>query len=51
MEKKYDARVFATLRGMLETPIPPKRQIGFHAQMKVVRQGRAKGKMAVSNRI
>jgi ORF6N domain len=34
MEKRYDARfqaVFATLRQMLETPIPPKKQIGFHA--------------------
>jgi ORF6N domain len=34
MEKRYDAKfhaVFATLRQMLETPIPPRRQIGFHA--------------------
>jgi len=33
MEKRYDAKfhaVFATLRQMLEAPIPPKRQIGFH---------------------
>jgi phage regulator Rha-like protein len=33
MEKRYDAKfhaVFATLRQMLETPIPSKRQIGFH---------------------
>ena len=32
MEKRYDSKfhaVFATLRQMLETPIPPKRQIGF----------------------
>lgn len=35
MEKRYDSQfhaVFATLRQMLETPIPRKRQIGFHAQ-------------------
>jgi hypothetical protein len=37
MEKRYDSKfhaVFATLRQMLETPIPPKRQIGFHTQSK-----------------
>lgn len=37
MEKRYDSKfhaVFATLRQMLETPIPPKRQIGFHARGK-----------------
>ena len=35
MEKRYDSKfhaVFATLRQMLETPIPTKRQIGFHAR-------------------
>ncbi|HUI52758.1 MAG TPA: ORF6N domain-containing protein [Terriglobales bacterium] len=35
MEKRYDSKfqaVFATLRQMLETPIPPKRQIGFHTR-------------------
>jgi len=35
MEKRYDSRfqaVFATLRQMLESPIPPKRKIGFHAK-------------------
>jgi hypothetical protein len=34
MEKRYDSRfhaVFATLGQMLETPIPPKRHIGFHS--------------------
>jgi hypothetical protein len=34
MERKYDARfraVFATIKQMLETPIPPKRAIGFHS--------------------
>ena len=33
MEKRYDSKfhaVFATLRQMLETPIPAKKQIGFH---------------------
>lgn len=37
MEKRYDSKfhaVFATLRQMLETPIPPKRQIGFHTRTK-----------------
>jgi len=35
MEKRYDAKfhaVFATLRQMLETPLPSKGQIGFHAR-------------------
>ena len=35
MEKRYDSKfhaVFATLRQMLETPIPTKRQIGFHSR-------------------
>ncbi len=35
MEKRYDSKfhaVFATLRQMLETPIPLKKQIGFHAR-------------------
>ena len=34
MEKRYDSKfhaVFATLRQMLETPVPTKRRIGFHA--------------------
>jgi len=33
MEKRYDARfhaVFATLKQMLEVPVPRKREIGFH---------------------
>ena len=33
MERKYDTRfqsVFATIKHMLEAPIPPKRAIGFH---------------------
>jgi hypothetical protein len=35
MEKRYDARfqaVFDTIRQMLETPIPAKKHIGFHAK-------------------
>ena len=35
MEKRYDARfqaVFDTIRQMLETPIPAKKPIGFHAR-------------------
>jgi hypothetical protein len=36
MEKRYDARfqaVFETIQRMLETPIPAKKTIGFHAQI------------------
>jgi hypothetical protein len=39
LEKKYDSRfqaVFATIRQMLETPIPAKRRIGFHASSRPV---------------
>lgn len=35
MEKSYDSKfhaVFATLRQMLETPVPRKQQIGFHSR-------------------
>ena len=35
MEKRYDARfqaVFEAIRQMLETPIPAKKPIGFHAR-------------------
>jgi hypothetical protein len=35
MEKRYDARfqaVFAAIRQMLETPVPAKKAIGFHAR-------------------
>jgi hypothetical protein len=42
MEKRYDAKfhaVFATLRQMLETPLPSKRQIGFHAQSGPIHRG------------
>jgi phage regulator Rha-like protein len=41
MEKRYDSKfqvVFATLRQMLETPVPPRRQIGFHARTAPARQ-------------
>jgi hypothetical protein len=36
LEKRYDARfqaVFDTIRQMLETPIPAKKPIGFHARL------------------
>jgi len=35
MEKRYDSRfqaVFETIRQMLQTPVPMKKAIGFHAQ-------------------
>jgi hypothetical protein len=38
MEKRYDAKfsaVFATLRQMLEVPIPRKKEIGFHASLRM----------------
>jgi hypothetical protein len=41
MEKRYDANllaVFPTLRQMLETPLPPKRQIGFPASTRAVQR-------------
>jgi hypothetical protein len=37
MERRYDSKfhtVFATLRQMRKTPIPSKKQIGFHARSK-----------------
>ena len=43
IEKRYDARfhtVFATIRQMLETPIPAKRAIGFHAKVEPLSQSR-----------
>ena len=54
MEKRYDSQfhaVFATLRQMLETPIPAKRQIGFHVKSESVRQRRPKGNLPVNNRM
>ena len=42
MEKRYDSKfhaVFSTLRQMLETPIPPKRRIGFHAKLDPAKHG------------
>src|SRR5271168_2759980 len=38
MEKRYDTRfqaVFDTIRRMLETPIPAKKPIGFHARLEL----------------
>jgi hypothetical protein len=54
MEKRYDSQfhaVFATLRQMLETPILPKRQIGFHARALAASTAKPKGKLTVSARI
>jgi len=52
MEKRYDTKfhaVFSTLRQMLETPIPAKRQIGFHARTESARRARQKGNLTVNN--
>jgi len=54
MEKRYDAKfhaVFATLRQMLETPVPPKRQIGFHARAEASRGVGGKRNLHTSARI
>ena len=54
MEKRYDAQfhaVFATLRQMLETPIPAKRQIGFHTRSEVARKPQSKGNPSLRLRI
>ena len=54
MEKRYDAKfhaVFATLRQMLETPVPPKRQIGFHSRTEARHHVGGKGNLHTSTRI
>ena len=41
IEKRYDARfqaVFETIRQMLETPVPAKKPIGFHARLELSRK-------------
>jgi len=51
MEERYDAKfhaVFATLRQMLEAPIPPKRQIGFHATAQSIRRQSSRPTIRVS---
>ena len=51
MKKRYDAKfhaVFATLRQMLETPIPRKRQIGFHAAIETGPSPRRTGRRSVT---
>jgi hypothetical protein len=54
MEKRYDSQfhaVFATLRQMLEMPVPAKRQIGFHTGSEAARKPRPKGNLSVRERI
>jgi len=54
MERKYDARfqaVFATIKQMLEMPIPTKRQIGFHAATELARSPRRKANSDITSRI
>ena len=54
MERKYDARfqaVFATIKQMLEMPIPSKRQIGFHAATELARSPRRKANSDITIRI
>ena len=53
MEKRYDTRfqmVFDTIRQMLQTPIPTKKAIGFHAKQDRVRKPLAQLRIVVNNR-
>jgi len=52
MEKRYDARfqaVFETIRQMLETPVPAKKPIGFHARPQFPTKPRKPAKISVNN--
>ncbi len=52
MEKHYDARfqaVFETIRQMLETPIPAKKPIGFHARPQFSTKPAKPAKISVNN--
>jgi hypothetical protein len=52
MEKRYDSQfhaVFATLRQMLEMPIPPRRQIGFHVRATSRPPSKRVGKPSATN--
>ena len=52
MEKRYDARfqaVFETIRQMLETPIPAKKQIGFHARFEFSSKSAKPAKATLNN--
>jgi hypothetical protein len=52
MEKRYDARfqaVFETIRRMLETPIPAKKPIGFHARLSLPAKSPQPGKASVNS--
>jgi hypothetical protein len=52
MEKRYDARfqaVFDTIRQMLETPIPAKKPIGFHARPALSAKSFKSAKVSLSN--
>jgi hypothetical protein len=52
MEKRYDARfqtVFETIRQMLETPIPAKKPIGFHARLEYSRKSHGSAKASLNS--
>ena len=52
MEKRYDARfrtVFETIRQMLETPIPAKKPIGFHARLEFSRKSHGSAKASLNS--
>jgi phage regulator Rha-like protein len=52
MENRYDARfqaVFDTIRQMLETPIPAKKPIGFHARIEFPMKSPKSSKVALNS--
>jgi hypothetical protein len=52
-EKRYDARfqaVFETIRQMLETPIPAKKPIGFHARLEFPAKSPKPAKASLNSR-
>jgi len=52
MEKRYDARfqaVFETIRQMLETPIPARKPIGFHARPQLPAKSSKSAKTSLSS--
>ena len=52
MEKRYDARfqaVFEAIRQMLETPIPAKKAIGFHARFQFSAKSPKSTKLTITN--
>ena len=52
MEKRYDARfqaVFDTIRQMLDTPVPAKKPIGFHARLQLHAKSSKSAKISLNS--